>query len=94
VNDCWSCRRILALVCLFLVATSPSFSQANKLVNAKTLPVNFEVNRGQTSPDIQFVARAESYTVYIRARQARFHLNRPMSITSRREMPAKISKLA
>jgi hypothetical protein len=70
VNDCWSCRRILALVCLFLVATSPSFSQANKLVNAKTLPVNFEVNRGQTSPDIQFGSPANgtpagTYTIVV-----------------------------
>jgi hypothetical protein len=59
-----------------LVATSPSFSQTNKLVDTKTFPVNFEVNRGQASTDIQFVARAESYTVYIRAGRATFHLHR------------------
>ena len=76
MNDCWSCRRILASACLLLVAGSPSFSQANKLVNTKTFPVSFEVNRGQTSPDVQFVARAKSYTAYIRGGRATFHLNR------------------
>jgi hypothetical protein len=76
VNDFWSCRRILASASLLLVAGSPSFSQANKLVNTKIFPVSFEVNRGQTSPEVQFVARAKSYTANIRGGQATFHLNR------------------
>lgn len=76
MNDCWSYRRILFSACLLLAAVSPSFSQANQLVNTRTFPVSFEVNRGQNSPDIQFVARAESYTVCIRGGQATFHLNR------------------
>jgi hypothetical protein len=76
VNDCRSRRRILVSACLLLAAASPSFSQASKLINTKTLPVSFEVNRGQTSPHIDFVARAEGYTVYIRPGQATFRLNR------------------
>ena len=76
MNNFWSSRRILFSACLLLGATPSCFSQANKLVNTKTFPVNFEVNRGQTSPDVHFVARAESYTAYIRAGRATFHLNR------------------
>ena len=66
MNGCWSCRRIPASACLLLVAGSPCFSQANKLVNTKTVSVSFEVNRGQTSSDVQFVARAKFYTAYLR----------------------------
>jgi len=60
VNNCWPCRRILFSACLWFAAVSPSFSQTNKSVTTKTFPLSFEINRGQISPDIQFVARAES----------------------------------
>jgi hypothetical protein len=76
VNYCRPRRRILPSTCLLLAAASPSFSQASKLINTKTLPVSFEVNRGQTLPHIDFVGRAEGYTVYLRAGQATFQLNR------------------
>jgi hypothetical protein len=71
------CRKMATATCLWFLFVPFSFSQAANLTSLhKPLPVAFELNRGQVQPGIDAVARADAYTVYIRAGQATLHLNR------------------
>jgi Beta-propeller repeat len=70
-------RSSLAM-CLSILSASFAFSQRPNLTTPrKGLPVSFELNRGQVPSDIDFVARGDAYTVYVRAGRASLHLNHP-----------------
>jgi hypothetical protein len=84
--------RFSLATCLFLLSASFAFSQRTNLTAPhKRLPVSFELNRGQVQPGVDFVARGDAYTVYVRAGRASLHLNRQdvatTASTTRRENP-------
>jgi beta-propeller repeat-containing protein len=70
--------RISLAMCLSILSASFAFSQRPNLTTSrKGLPVSFELNRGQIPSDIDFVARGDAYTVYVRGGRASLHLNHP-----------------
>jgi hypothetical protein len=69
--------RVSLATCLSLSSAYFAFSQRTNLTAPrKDLPVGFELNRGQVQSGIDFVARGDAYTVYVRAGHASLHLNR------------------
>ena len=74
----------LALIAAVPKSASHPGTQSGPTTVADTLPLNFELNQGQTHKRVKFLARSEGYVLFLTATEVVMALDNPAAHRSRK----------